>query len=245
MRAGAKIGKVAVAVDRDLLVFRNVLDDIEFEPARRRARAERAELTALRHGEGVGARELNALEDVVGFRFSFHLGFDSFEVVRRNAMRQVDVVVETVLDWWTGGELRFRPDFENGGGENVRGGMAEALQIGHLGALLWRFSIVGHTRDERSRRRSEMQAPHHLPLCGLQRSGHRARDVLPLERFDFQLAASGFGQLIIFCPAIAFRTPPEGVKPASCFNPMQGGKERTGLHTECPVCDLFDPPGHA
>ena len=109
-------------------------------------------------------RGLRALEDVVRFRFFFHLGFDFFEVLRRNSMRQFDVVVETVLDRWTGGELRLPPDFENGGGENVRGGMAEALQIGHLGALLRSFSIVGHIRDERSRRRSEMQAPHHLPL---------------------------------------------------------------------------------
>ena len=92
--AGAEIGEIAVAIDRDLLVFRNVLDDIELEFARVGARTERAQFTALGHGEGVGAREFDALEGVVGLRFLFHLRLDLPEVLGRDAVRQFDVVVK-------------------------------------------------------------------------------------------------------------------------------------------------------
>ena len=98
----------------------------------------------LREGESFGAGHFDFLEGMVGFDLFFHLGFDLLEIFGRDAVGQLDVVVEAVLDRWSGGKLRFRPDLQNGGGENVRGGMAEPLQVGHLGALLGCFAFVGH-----------------------------------------------------------------------------------------------------
>ncbi len=59
-------------------------------------------------------------------------------------MRQIDVVIEAVLDRRPGGELRLRPDAQDGRGQHMRGGMAEPLEVGHLGALLEGFAFVGH-----------------------------------------------------------------------------------------------------
>ena len=46
-------------------------------------------------------------------------------------MRQLDVVVEAVLDRRPGGELRLRPDAQDGRGQDVGAGMPDALQLGH------------------------------------------------------------------------------------------------------------------
>ena len=59
-------------------------------------------------------------------------------------MRQIDVVVKAVLDRRPGGELRLRPDAQDGRREHMRGGVAEALQVGHLAALLEGLAFVGH-----------------------------------------------------------------------------------------------------
>ena len=59
-------------------------------------------------------------------------------------MRQIDIVVKTVIDRRPGGELRLRPDFQNGGCENVRRGMTQTLDISHLGALLQCLTVFGH-----------------------------------------------------------------------------------------------------
>src|SRR4029450_1235706 len=109
MWTGAEIGEVAVAIDRDRLVLGNVLDDIELELARLRSRTEGAKFTTAGHCQGVGAWELNPLEAMVFFDFLFHLGLDFFEILGRDAMRQLDIIVEAVLDRRSGGELRFRP----------------------------------------------------------------------------------------------------------------------------------------
>ena len=87
------------------------------------------------HGQSFVARQDDSLKDVVGFDFLFHLGLDLFEIFGRDAVVQFDVVIEAVLDRRTGGELRVGPDFEDGGCENVGSRMAQALDVGHLGAL--------------------------------------------------------------------------------------------------------------
>ncbi len=48
MRPGAEIREIAVAIDRDRLVLRNVLDDIELELARFGSRTEGAKFTTVR-----------------------------------------------------------------------------------------------------------------------------------------------------------------------------------------------------
>src|SRR5213082_1117098 len=73
----------------------------------------------LGHVERFFARDDDALEGVVGFHFLFHLGLDLLEIFGRDAVIQFEVVIKTVLDRRTGGELRVGPDFENGCRENV------------------------------------------------------------------------------------------------------------------------------
>ena len=135
VRAGAEIGEFAVAIEGDFFTLRNVLDDIEFEFARRRSLAKGAKDTTLGHGQRFVAREDDALERMVSFDFLFHLGLDLFEIFGRNAVVEFDVVIETVFDRRTRGELCVGPDFEDGGRENVCSRMAQALDVGHLGAL--------------------------------------------------------------------------------------------------------------
>ena len=94
VRTGAEIGELAVAIDRDLFAFGNVLDDIEFEFARRRSLTEGAKGTTFSHGQSVAARQDNALEGMIGFDFFFHLGLDLLEVFGRNAVPEFDVVIE-------------------------------------------------------------------------------------------------------------------------------------------------------
>ena len=81
------------------------------------------------------ARNFDPLERMVRFDLLFHLGLDLFEIVRRNAVRKIDVVIKTVLDRWPGGELCFRPDFQNRRRQDMRGRMPEALEVRHLRAL--------------------------------------------------------------------------------------------------------------
>ncbi len=56
-------------------------------------------------------------------------------------MRQIDIVVKAVLHGRAGGELGLGPDAQDAGRQHVRGGMAQALEIGHLLALLGGFAV--------------------------------------------------------------------------------------------------------
>ncbi len=98
---------------------------------------------ACGEGERFGARDFHPLETVVRLGLLFHLGLDFREILGRDAVRQVDVVIEAVLDRRAGGELRFRPKSQDGGGENVRGGMADPLQFRHWRTLVGRRSVGG------------------------------------------------------------------------------------------------------
>ena len=62
---------------------------------------------------------------MVRFDLLFHLRLDLLEVFGRNAVRQFDVVIESVLDRRPGGELRFRPDFQNRRREDMRRRMTQ------------------------------------------------------------------------------------------------------------------------
>ena len=72
---------------------------------------------------------------MVGFDLLLHLGFNLREILRRDTVRKINVVVKTVLDRGTGGELCFRPDFQDRGGQHVRRRVAETLDVRHLRAL--------------------------------------------------------------------------------------------------------------
>ena len=123
------------------------------------ARQARRVRHVLRHGQRLVARNDDALEGVVRFDLLLHLRLDLREILGRDAVRQFDVVIKAVLDRRPGGELRVGPDAQDGRRQDVRGGMAQALEVGHLRALLESFAFVAHGyRGERSRRRAQMQA---------------------------------------------------------------------------------------
>jgi len=73
---------------------------------------------------------------MVGFDLLLHLALDLLEILRRNAVRKIDIVVETVFDRRSGRELRFRPDFQDGRGQDMCRRMTQTFDVGHLGALL-------------------------------------------------------------------------------------------------------------
>ena len=111
MRAGAEIDEVAVAIERDFFVGRNVFDDVDLEFARLIAIAQRGEPAFLSEIERFIARNFHALEWMVRFDLLLHLRLDLLEIIGRNAVRKIDIVIKTVLDGRPGRELRLRPNF--------------------------------------------------------------------------------------------------------------------------------------
>ena len=137
MRAGAEVDEVAVLETRDVLAFRDLVDEVEFE-ARGIAGAlgEAAQAAAFRHGDGFGAGDGAVLELLVVLGDFLHLGFDLLEVVRGDPVGHVEVIVKAALDGRAVGELGVWPQLENGRGHDVGAGMAEPLQVGHLLAFV-------------------------------------------------------------------------------------------------------------
>ena len=107
------------------------------------------------------ARDDRALEDVVRLDLLFHLRLDLLEILRRDPVRQIDVVIEAILHRRPGGELRLRPDAQDGRGQHVRGGVAQALDVGHLVALFEGLAFVGHKEKggARLRRAAHLRNP--------------------------------------------------------------------------------------
>src|SRR5439155_20824757 len=108
----------------------------ELEFARLGAFAERRESSLLAKLERFIARNFDSLERMIRFDLLFHLGFDFFEVLRRNSVLKINVVVETVLHWRSCGELCSRPDFQNGRRQYVRRRMTQTFNVRHCGTLL-------------------------------------------------------------------------------------------------------------
>ena len=144
VRSGAKIDKVAAAIERDLFVLRNVFDDVDLVFARLIAIAERREPAFLSKLERLVPRNFHAFERVVRFDLLVHLGLDFFEIVWRNPVRKIDIVVEAVFDRRSGGKLRFRPNLQNRGRQYMRRRMTQTFEVGHRSALFWRFAFLNH-----------------------------------------------------------------------------------------------------
>jgi hypothetical protein len=59
-------------------------------------------------------------------------------------MIHFEIVIETILDRWTGCELCFRPDPENGSRKHVGARVPKSVDVGHLVSFFGRFPIVWH-----------------------------------------------------------------------------------------------------
>ena len=137
MRAGAEIDEIAVLETGDLLAFGDLVDEVELETGRvSRALREAAEAAAFRHRLRFLAGNRLVFEFLVLLGDLLHLRLDFLEIVRRDAVLHLEVVIEPVLYRRPVSELRVRPDAEDGGGHHVRGGMAHALEVGHLGTFV-------------------------------------------------------------------------------------------------------------
>jgi hypothetical protein len=116
----AEVDEVAVLEAGDLLALWDLVDEVQLE-ARGIARtlAEAAETAALRHGLRLLAGNRLVFELLVLLGDLPHLRLDLLEVVRCDAVLHLEVIVEAVLDRRAVGELRVRPQPEDGGGHHV------------------------------------------------------------------------------------------------------------------------------
>ena len=151
------------------------------------------------HGQSFVARQDDPLKDVVGFDFLFHLGLDLFEVFGRDAVVQFEIVIEAVFDRWTRGELRIRPDLENGRGQDVGSRMPQTLDVGHLRAFfvlkvfssrrpgcVWRGVGLGLFGSERLIRDFPNRSPFGLCPCRTAPAGSIPRPIRLRSGQDFR-----------------------------------------------------------
>ena len=72
---------------------------------------------------------------MIRFDLLFHLRFDLFEIVRRDAVWKIDIVIKTILHGRPGSELRFRPNLQNRRCEYMRRGVTQPLDVRHRRAF--------------------------------------------------------------------------------------------------------------
>ena len=142
MRPGAEVNEIAVLEIRNRFALGNRFEVVELELAHiAGAFGQSAQPSAFGILDGLFAGDDDFLERVVRLDLLLHLGLDLLEILRRDAVLQIHVVIKSVFDRRTGGELRLGPEPQNGGGHDVRGGMADAFQLGHLRAVVESFAF--------------------------------------------------------------------------------------------------------
>ena len=145
---GAQVRKIPVAVEGNLLVFRDVVQQVNLEAGRLTAGAQGAQLPGFRHFHGIRAGNDFLLENLVFLHHFFHLLLNAFKVLCADAVVQLHVVIKTVIHGRPAGQLGIRPEAANGRSQNVRAGVAQPFQIRHLLAFFksLSFLVFGHTR---------------------------------------------------------------------------------------------------
>ena len=122
MAAAAQVleGAVAVEADRRALGRIEVVDDLHLERL----------APLLEQRDRIGTRKVaGSLEREIGGLLLAHLGLDLLEVGGRQRARQVEVVVEAILDGGADAELRLREDLQDRRGHHVRRRMAHRGQV--------------------------------------------------------------------------------------------------------------------
>jgi len=61
-------------------------------------------------------------------------------------VRKIDIIIEPVVDWRPGRELRLRPDLEDRRRQDMRSRMTQTLDLGHLRALFRSFAVLVHEK---------------------------------------------------------------------------------------------------
>ncbi len=119
VRTGAKIDKIAVAIERNFLVCRNILDDIQLKFAWRGTFAQCRQTALCAERQRFIPRNFAPFERMIRFDFVFHLSLDLFKIVGRDAVGKIHIVVKAVLHRRARSELCFRPDFEDSSCQNM------------------------------------------------------------------------------------------------------------------------------
>ena len=98
MRACAQVGELALLVERNGSVFRQIVNQLYL-----------VRLLALFHElDGLLARQLEALELLLFLADLAHLCLESIEVLLREGERRIKIVVEAVVDGRADGQLDLR-----------------------------------------------------------------------------------------------------------------------------------------
>ena len=119
MRTGAEVGELALLVEADDGILRQVVDELDLE-----------RLFLFFHKlDGLGARELKALELELFLADLAHLGFDLSQILRREGERGEHIVVETVVDARADGELHLGPEALDGLRQHVGAGVPIGLAV--------------------------------------------------------------------------------------------------------------------
>jgi len=152
VRAGAEVDELAVLVEGDGLARRDVAEAADLVGV----------LAALAEQFlGLLAGALEALELLVLLGDAAHLFLDLHEVLGRERMVEVEVVVEAVVRGRPDVELRLREQAEHGRAEHVGGGVADLLEGSHLRAGGHDGKAASTARASRGRGQGRRRPPPH------------------------------------------------------------------------------------
>ena len=119
VRTGAEVGELALLVEADDGVLRQVVDELDLE-----------RLFLFFHKlDGLGARELKALELELFLADLAHFGFDLSQILRRKGERGEHIVVEPVVDARADGELHLGPEALDGLRQHMGAGVPIGLAV--------------------------------------------------------------------------------------------------------------------
>ncbi len=133
MRAAAKVEKIAFPVQGDFLILRNRSDDFRFIGFALR----------LEKSHGLVARPFFPNHFFVfSCQFS-HLFLDFFEIFRRKRAFVREVVIKTIVDHRTNGDLRIGKQRLDRIGQQVSGGMTDNVQaVGIFGGYNGQIRVL-------------------------------------------------------------------------------------------------------
>jgi len=117
--ACAEVGKLALLIEADGRVLGQVVDELDLERL----------VLFLHELDGLGARQLKALELELFLADLAHLRLDLAEVLRREGERGEQVIIETVVDARADGELYLGPKALDGLRQHVGAGVPIGLAV--------------------------------------------------------------------------------------------------------------------
>jgi len=122
VRPGAQVGEIALAVKRDYGVFRELVDQLDL-----------VGFFFFQHQlPRLGTGQLEAFQGQIGLDDLLHLILDLFQIIGREGVFAVKIVIEAILDRRTDGQARLREQLFDGVRQDVRRGVAKGLAIGRI-----------------------------------------------------------------------------------------------------------------